>query len=107
MKQEKVFEEVSIKAKARPFVDICSTCNHVQDCVNLQKNDRPVWFCEQFDNHVPIEEQPFDVADFQPCQSPVEDEHRQFQGLCINCENRHNCNLAKPNGGVWHCQEYC
>jgi hypothetical protein len=28
------------------------------------------------------------------------------KGLCINCENRHTCEFIKPNGGVWHCEEY-
>lgn len=28
------------------------------------------------------------------------------RGLCVNCENRHTCEFVKPNGGVWHCEEY-
>jgi len=28
------------------------------------------------------------------------------KGLCINCENRSTCKYIKPNGGVWHCEEY-
>lgn len=28
------------------------------------------------------------------------------KGLCINCENRNTCKYIKPNGGVWHCEEY-
>jgi len=28
------------------------------------------------------------------------------KGLCINCENRNTCKFIKPNGGVWHCEEY-
>jgi NADH-quinone oxidoreductase subunit E len=26
--------------------------------------------------------------------------------ICINCENRHTCKFIKPEGGVWHCEEY-
>jgi len=29
-----------------------------------------------------------------------------IKGLCINCENRHTCEFTKPNGGIWHCEEY-
>lgn len=29
-----------------------------------------------------------------------------IKGLCINCENRNTCKYIKPDGGVWHCEEY-
>jgi (2Fe-2S) ferredoxin len=28
------------------------------------------------------------------------------KGICINCENRHTCKFIRPDGGVWHCEEY-
>ena len=28
------------------------------------------------------------------------------KGLCINCANRNSCQFVKPEGGVWHCEEY-
>ena len=27
-------------------------------------------------------------------------------GLCSHCENREFCTYPKPEGGVWHCDEY-
>ena len=30
----------------------------------------------------------------------------EFKGLCVNCANRHTCLFPKPEGGVWHCEEY-
>jgi len=27
-------------------------------------------------------------------------------GLCSICENRPACAFPKPEGGVWHCEEY-
>ena len=27
-------------------------------------------------------------------------------GLCPNCENRPSCTYARPESGVWHCEEY-
>jgi len=29
-----------------------------------------------------------------------------FLGLCVNCEDRETCVYPKPDGGVWHCEEY-
>lgn len=30
----------------------------------------------------------------------------QYKGLCRNCKKRKGCTLPKPEGGVWHCEEY-
>ena len=27
-------------------------------------------------------------------------------GICINCKNRQTCKFIKPDGVVWHCEEY-
>jgi hypothetical protein len=29
-----------------------------------------------------------------------------YKGLCANCEKRQTCTLQRPEGGVWHCDEY-
>jgi hypothetical protein len=29
-----------------------------------------------------------------------------YKGLCVNCANRETCLYPKPEGGVWHCEEY-
>jgi hypothetical protein len=30
----------------------------------------------------------------------------EHKGLCMNCANRETCLYPKPEGGVWHCEEY-
>jgi len=35
-----------------------------------------------------------------------EAEPEVYKGLCVNCENRETCRLAKSEGGIWHCEEY-
>jgi len=29
-----------------------------------------------------------------------------LQGLCINCALSATCQMVRPKGGVWHCNEY-
>ncbi len=29
-----------------------------------------------------------------------------IRGLCSICEGREACTFVKPEGGVWHCEEY-
>ncbi|MHC4505741.1 MAG: hypothetical protein ACYTFI_20745, partial [Planctomycetota bacterium] len=35
-----------------------------------------------------------------------EDDFARYRGLCGNCEERRSCTFPKPEGGVWHCEEY-
>ena len=30
----------------------------------------------------------------------------EYKGLCVNCARREICEHPKPEGGVWHCDEY-
>ncbi len=39
-------------------------------------------------------------------KSPAEKYSGRYIGLCSNCENRGTCIYPKPEGGVWHCDEY-
>jgi hypothetical protein len=27
-------------------------------------------------------------------------------GICSNCDNCRTCVFPKPEGGIWHCEEY-
>ncbi len=93
--------------KILPKLGICSTCNYIKDCTGKKTWKGPVTFCEEFDVHSPHK----DV-------SPSEDKNKvdllgskykddeDYKGICINCENRKTCALIRPEGGVWHCEEY-
>lgn len=35
-----------------------------------------------------------------------EDPFHHYKGLCSNCEERATCIYPKPEGGVWHCDEF-
>lgn len=97
------------RKKKEVYNDLCSTCNHAETCLSKKTRQRPVWFCEEFDDYVVVKEL-YDIAvqptDSQDRFSAGEDEAGQFKGICMNCENRRTCNYLKPNGGIWHCEEY-
>jgi len=42
-----------------------------------------------------------------PKSLPDQEEPANDRGLCVNCAKREGCNLPRPDGGVWHCEEYC
>ena len=106
---------------------LCSTCRHAPGCTYQRDPKRPVFNCEEFEIEVgePVKLSGRDVvssgpspgagspgASARPTDSPAptsagdEDEFARYKGLCGNCEDRRSCTFPKPEGGVWHCEEY-
>ena len=82
---------------------LCSTCNHAPTCGNHSTPENPVFYCEEFDAYVPMTPPKSSVSVSAPTEMIDSD---KYKGLCSNCENREACMLPKPEGGIWHCEEY-
>ncbi|MBE0534032.1 MAG: hypothetical protein IH624_00060 [Phycisphaerae bacterium] len=85
---------------------LCSTCKHAVTCVYVQVAQRPSFYCEEFE----IEILPAKVGIqglVSGSAAPVTPESEGLIGLCLDCENRLACVFPKPEGGIWHCEEYC
>jgi hypothetical protein len=65
-----------------------------------------------FDDYTPpptepiIGEKRLPWAESPRAQRVVEEEVSRYSGLCVNCEHRQSCTHPKPEGGVWHCENY-
>lgn len=87
---------------------LCSTCKHAPTCVYPRDPRRPAFYCEEFE----YEMSPPMEAGVKDRPKPTEPDvgkardSTEFFGLCIDCENRRACVFPKPEGGVWHCEEY-
>jgi len=84
---------------------LCATCKHTSTCTFPRSKDRPVHFCEEFDGE---EDKPAltvvhheEVLD----QEALADREK-YPGICSTCEKRDTCTFPKPEGGVWHCEEF-
>ncbi len=85
---------------------LCANCRHVGDCAFLSKACGPIQNCEIYECGLP--EKPRLVVVKKACARVEEAENKAAPvGLCITCENLRGCNLPKPAGGVWMCEEYC
>jgi hypothetical protein len=85
----------------RQYRDLCSTCKHAAACGGRSTPERPIFFCEEFEVSGP--------AAPSPPERPAESSPAapgDYKGLCMNCEDRGTCTIPKPEGGVWHCEEY-
>lgn len=89
---------------------LCCTCIHAPTCSYRQRSEEPVFFCEEFEVETGEAAAPATVDDRQSART-VAAQHVQkpasdYLGLCSNCEHRDTCRLPRPEGGVWHCEEY-
>lgn len=97
-------EEEAVQPKKIEYNDLCVTCNNAPECTSRKNIVRPVYFCENFDDYIP---QKTAAVEREP--TPVKAEERkiqEFKGLCVNCGHRDTCAFPRPEGGVWHCEEY-
>ena len=96
--------------EAREYRGLCSSCNHAPTCTYIRDDSQLVLQCEEFENH---EESPIRTAD-EASSSKInvsasfsaEEDSGEVKGLCVDCKSRETCIYPKPEGGVWHCEEY-
>jgi hypothetical protein len=96
------------KAAQSAAIGLCSTCNSAQHCALRKKRGFDAICCEMFDDRSPEEDRKPDrlTSSTGKMSSDSRSSESEPLGLCVNCENRHTCTLARPEGGVWHCEEY-
>lgn len=87
---------------------LCSTCVNASDCTFPRRPGKMVFHCEEFDGGEPLPRKTVGKAEPQrPALSTIEEKNSvRLIGLCSNCDNRGTCVFPKPEGGVWHCEEY-
>jgi hypothetical protein len=90
---------------------LCSTCARVTDCSFPRRSGSPVIHCEEADSvkdvYLDATGNVFANAEATAPGSFTEKVERDgAKGLCGNCENRLICTYPRPDGGVWHCEEY-
>lgn|GEM_PF-313533 len=99
-------KEEKVSAEVTPNKGLCATCTEAPHCVYARNATAPILFCEMFDEGKPVEQVEPEKPQSSPQHSREEKPAGQLKGLCINCEHRGTCTFPKPEGGVWHCEEY-
>jgi hypothetical protein len=88
----------------------CRTCNNAPDCAHRRRRGYDVVHCELYDGYAepparPVDDFP-DVVERKMPETAETAPTGRLAGLCVNCGRAGGCNLPRPAGGVWHCQEY-
>ena len=105
------YEDASSEIRQKMYNEICTTCNNSKICTVKKTKQGPVWFCEDFDDYFQVKESGLYETTLQPVGIPPDEiiagnGTKEIKGLCSNCESLPTCKFTKPNGGVWHCEEY-
>jgi hypothetical protein len=114
---KKVTNSLKAKPKEGLFVDhkenrgLCSCCRSTLICTYNRNPDHTVLQCEEFEGIVSSAGQrnnPKNTlslnAEGNPLPSRIPSQY--YMGLCTTCEERATCTYPKPEGGVWHCEEF-
>jgi hypothetical protein len=107
---------VETKNIARPKVEqyrgLCSVCSNAPTCTYRRKFGEPILFCDEHEVSINTPKTNADGEIRVQTRSPrnerrvKEKDTGKYRGLCRDCENREHCTYPKPEGGVWHCEEY-
>lgn len=98
--------ELSSNPESKPKKGLCTTCTHRSVCCLTSM--QPVTECEEFQREEKeTETLPLKTTVTETTHARVQCEDEGFQGLCVNCEQRHACPSSSTEGGIWYCEEYC
>jgi hypothetical protein len=97
-------EEVKEKEPSE-IKSLCVNCKYNKDCNYRIQSQENIIFCEEYEIGGEISIKTSNKKEPKKSKTTVNKKLR-FNGLCINCSNRFNCTHPKPEGGVWHCEDY-
>ncbi len=86
---------------------LCFNCKNAGDCTIRKDWLEPSLYCEEFE----VDINPLATATGLENSLPAVEVDAEYEadeliGLCSNCEARKSCVFPKPEGGIWHCEEY-
>ena len=90
------------------YFGLCISCRNASSCTFPRDPAKPAFYCEEFEIETTVSTVHHEKR--RPLardSSAVNDrESSEFIGLCSDCEGCQTCVFFKPEGGVWHCEEY-
>lgn len=101
-------------AKEQPG-GLCSSSEQAPGCSLPAEPARPVQQCEEYvGERAPARPEASGARDAgpEPTARAGEDSCAEqassqvYRGLCVSCESRFDCEIPKPEGGIWRCEEY-
>lgn len=92
-------------SRRKDYGGLCHTCNHAAGCMFPRHEGQPILSCDEFDGAPTIVAPAVAVQRLDSRVAAVVDRPSGL-GLCGVCTKRETCTFPKPEGGVWHCDEF-
>jgi hypothetical protein len=92
-------------SRRKDYGGLCHTCNHAGVCTFPRREGQPVLSCDEFEGASNVAVPTAAVQRFDNPVAVVAD-RQSCPGLCGICARRETCTFPKPDGGVWHCDEF-
>lgn len=110
--QEEAREKVILPAKERithqlkeaEYNDLCTTCNSAPKCTVRKNLQRPIYFCDEYDDYVPPKSSK--IVQSSATSKTGERTVELDKGLCVSCKHHDSCTLRMSKGRIWFCEEY-
>lgn len=96
-----------MKSKVKKHNDLCFTCDDGVSCNYPKSHGKPIMQCEEFSCAPTPSKKDVKTPKVNSTDCRQKDNSTNYNGLCANCENSKTCAIDKPEGGIWHCEEYC
>ena len=94
------------KGKKAEHQGLCINCKHKGTCMFLRDAEGPVLFCETHEVESAYNPKIMHTPSENIKVNKSVKTSETYKGLCSNCSNRETCMIQKPEGGIWHCEEY-
>ena len=97
-------------SEAPSLFGICTSCANAPSCIYAKGSLQPVLDCEEFEGSLPGSAKAACKVRA-PARSFAETSAEEAgksleKGLCLDCDHRGKCTSPRPEGGIWHCEEY-
>ena len=95
-------------AESNKYREICSICKNAPGCTFPKDSQKPVLNCEEFEIEAcsPVKTTEKGKLPATASADTEGEDSGKFIGLCRNCDSSRTCAFPKPEGGIWHCEEY-
>jgi len=95
----------------KKYQEICSICKNTPTCVIPRDPNRPLLYCDEYELSKPVPKsiQTVLISSYAAKVKNKSEEAKgseSYKGLCKLCDKLETCTFPKPEGGVWHCEEY-
>jgi len=92
--------------KSKKRNEVCSACKHEFDCTYPTNAGVTALQCDEFETGAATTVRGNGRKTKAAAGNLRVEATIAGKGLCSNCENYASCAYPKPEGGVWHCEEY-